>query len=401
MKATSRLPDDPALPGLAAIRAKGLAAAVPALGLDSAAELELCGYSRGRRATLEVRAGERHLAIKIYAYDPAPEAKLYEALAARGLAGSAGVRVPRLLAWVPDLNLLAISWLEGRTAHELLRAGEGGRAGELAARWLQRAASLPVQLGPQEGAGRILHKSGKWVAHLAAAEPALGHAATDLATVLKRTRPAERLARLVHTRLYDRHIIDLDDGPGLIDWERFGQGPLELDAGMFLASLWRGMFRGPHVGEALRAQEAFLAGISGVVDERVLAWHWAAALLHLAARRCKPTGREHADAVERAESMLSEAMRLAEGAAAPASQPVPRAATRLATYIETAAERSARGDPHVATGPPLAERLATALCAFNGWTLELVLHALSTRRATPEELDQVRRLLDELKARQS
>ena len=55
MKATTELPDDAALPGLAAIRASGLAAAMPALGLDDRpVELTLRGYTPGSRATFEV-----------------------------------------------------------------------------------------------------------------------------------------------------------------------------------------------------------------------------------------------------------------------------------------------------------------------------------------------------------
>src|SRR5207237_715582 len=75
-------------PALAPIRALGLAAAIPALGLDDRpVELTLRGYTPGLRATLEVRAGDRHFALKLYAEDPQPEAELYEALAAVGLVG--------------------------------------------------------------------------------------------------------------------------------------------------------------------------------------------------------------------------------------------------------------------------------------------------------------------------
>src|SRR2546426_6378902 len=41
-----------------------------------------------RSATFEVRAGDRHFALKLYAEDPEPEAELYEALAAVGLVRS-------------------------------------------------------------------------------------------------------------------------------------------------------------------------------------------------------------------------------------------------------------------------------------------------------------------------
>src|SRR5207249_97854 len=49
VKATTELPDDPALPGLRAIRAVGLAGALPALELDERpVEVALRGYTPGR-----------------------------------------------------------------------------------------------------------------------------------------------------------------------------------------------------------------------------------------------------------------------------------------------------------------------------------------------------------------
>ncbi|HEY6208546.1 MAG TPA: hypothetical protein VIW28_05780, partial [Gemmatimonadales bacterium] len=116
MRPTAELPDDPALPGLAAIRAHGLARAMPGLSLDDRpVELLLRAYKPGARAALEARAGTRHLAIKAYAADPAPEAGLYTFLAA-ALAGDSAVQVPALIAWDPELRVLAIGWLDGPTA---------------------------------------------------------------------------------------------------------------------------------------------------------------------------------------------------------------------------------------------------------------------------------------------
>ena len=84
--------------------------------------------------------------------------------------------------------------------------------------------------------------------------------------------------------------------------------------------------------------------------ERALAWHWAAALLCLAARML--TLRK-ADWLPRAHALLGEATRLAGRAAQPA----------------------------FTLSPP---------------ALELVLRALATRPATPDELDQLRRLLEDI-----
>src|SRR3989441_4361754 len=286
VKATTELPDDPALPALAAIRALGLAAAVPALGLDDRpVELTLRGYTPGSRATFEVRAGDRHFALKLYAEDPEPEAELYEALAAVGLVAEGPVRVPPLLARDRSLQVVAIGWLEGPTAQELLKGRRGERAGELAACWLRCAAALPVKVGLPVGAAHMVYNAGKEVVQLDAADRGLGSAARRLARILTQTLPKNGSRRLLHGTFYARHVLDQGDGVGVIDWERFGRGPLELDAGMFLATTWRyGLDHAPLAAEAARAEEALLAGTTGLLDERVLAWHRAAAFSDSPAR---------------------------------------------------------------------------------------------------------------------
>jgi len=313
VNATTEFPDDRALPALEAIRAADLAGAIRAAGLgDGPVGFSLRGYSPGSRATFEARAGGRRVAVKAYAEDPASEAALYEALAVAGLGGESDVRVPPLLAWEHDLRVLVIGWLDGPTTRDLVRSGQGRRAGELAARWFQRTASLSVKLGTPVGVRDVMDWARTWVATLSADDPALGTAAVALAESLERKQPTEGTPRLVHGTLYARHLIDLGDGPGVIDWQRFGQGPMELDAGTFLATISRiGLLDKTRETEALQAQEAFLAGTAGLLDRRSLAWHEAAMLLRLAGKQ----NRRHDDRWrERACALLGEATRLAETA---------------------------------------------------------------------------------------
>src|SRR5262249_8270540 len=154
--------DDPALPGLARIFALGPAAIVPALAGDDAdskssdneerrSEVLLRAHKPGRHATLEVRTPKRHFAVLIDAKEQEAEteaeAELYEALAGQGLADGPGARVPRLLARHPEGQLLAVEWLDGPTLTDLIKRGDGRRAGELAADWIGRAAALPLTQG--------------------------------------------------------------------------------------------------------------------------------------------------------------------------------------------------------------------------------------------------------------
>src|SRR6185436_4319536 len=110
------LPDDPALPGLVAIRAANLDGVLPGLGLGRVpVEVALRGHAPGRLATLEVRTADHHLCVKSYAKDPTPEVELNGALALE-LAEDRAPRVPPLVAWERSHRLLVLGWLEGATA---------------------------------------------------------------------------------------------------------------------------------------------------------------------------------------------------------------------------------------------------------------------------------------------
>ena len=361
MRETADLLVDPALPGLAAIRAKGLAGAMPELGLgDRPVDLRLCSHAPGSRATFEVRAGDRRFAIKLYADDATPEAELYGALTHAGLAGDRGARVPRLLTWERDLGVLALGWLDGQPANQLIKHGQGARAGDLAAIWLRRAAALRVRVGPPCGAGRMLYQAGVSVAALSSVDLGLGAAARIVARSLGRGQPREGAPRLVHGTLYARHILDLGDGPGVIDWQQFGQGPLELDGGMFLATISRLALRHPScAGEVARAEQALLVGTRGLLDGRTLEWYRAAGLLHLAARGLKTAQQRH---------------------------PPPEARALVDEAARRDADRAA-----------WAEAVVDSEVPRYGPALELVLQALATRPASPEELEQIRKLLDDQK----
>src|SRR5439155_8636806 len=142
-----------------------------------------------------------------------------------------------------------------------------------------------VKRVPPCGTGRLLYQVGVSVAALGASDRDLGAAAKVAAKSLVRSQPRERSVGLVHGTLYARHILDLGDGPGVIDWQQFGQGPLEVDAGMFLATISRvGIRHKESADDATRATEAFIEGTRGLLDPNVLEWYWAASLLHLAAR---------------------------------------------------------------------------------------------------------------------
>ena len=318
MKPTLMLPRDPKLPGLMAIHDRGLKAALPTLGLRGQVDLVLCRYSEGKHATIEGRCGGLHFAVKACDKNSAREAQLFRELGARGLApvsadGSFGVRVPHLLAWNPDLHLLATAWLEGTTVNQLIKDGQGERAGELASRWFRRTASLPLILGRCYDAPSVLERVAGWVVDLARADPMLGSAALSVARELSITPPPPSCPGLLHGALYARHILDTG-AAGLIGWDAYGHGPLEFDAGVFMATVWRIRLSQPDAAPAVaRAEQAFLAGTAGRLAGSALAWYRAAAMMDVAHRLHK---RAKHNWKARALALLSEGGRLAVTAAA-------------------------------------------------------------------------------------
>jgi aminoglycoside phosphotransferase (APT) family kinase protein len=291
------LPSDPALSGLAVIRARGVGGALPDLDLgEGPLEVTLRGHTPGKLVTLEVKSARRHLAVKIHARDPAPEVELHEALAAE-LADAAAPRVPHIAACERRLGIVACDWIEGRDACELVRRGNGGRAGALAASWLKRAMMLPIRLGDPLGPARMLQRMSKWVVTLGMASAALGAAAEAQAQLLEESRPKELGTQLLHASTHCEHVLDVDGRVGLISWSHFAQGPLELDAGLFLASVARiGLESAPRAGEATRARDAFFAVLGETLDPQILAWFQRVALVRLASMALDDTGDRLANA---------------------------------------------------------------------------------------------------------
>lgn len=302
------LPHDGALPVLAAMAGSGIGGALPFLDLrGGTAEVTMRGYTEGKRITLEVRTGDRRVAVKGYCTPPDLEAKLYATLA--GSSGS--VHVPHLVGWDHDLRVLAIEWLEGPSLLDLIKKGEGRRVGELAAMWLREAGGFPVRFGTHQGADSLLARTYKWTDRLGAADPELGNAASSVAKRLVATQPVEGATRLVHGSLYDRHILDLGDGPGLIDWDCFGQGSAELDAAVFLSVVWRSGLRPERLEASTQAMAVFRECTKGLLNESALAWHQAVMMLRLAHKKLR---READDALAEARPLLVEAARLAAAA---------------------------------------------------------------------------------------
>ena len=226
-----------------------------------------------------MRAGGHELIAKAYRHDAAPVARVLSVLEHHALAA------PRLVAYEPELRLLVTHRLHGVIGPDLLACGP--RAGELAAEWLARQSAVPFSEGRSHRPGDLLRRLRAAAGEIHAAAPDLGASAAALIGELAEALPAERVPVLSHGSFSINHVVDLGDGPGVIDWDEVGQGPLEFDAGNFLSTLARVGTAGPAVAlRAAEAERAFRERIADVVDPLALAWHEAATLVKSARHLC-------------------------------------------------------------------------------------------------------------------
>ena len=164
----------------------------------------------------------------------------------------------------------------------LIDGGCGPRAGSVAAGWLRRSASLRVRLGDPMGVTRLMRKVRKWLVAIGVSGAALATPADAIEEELERAKPKGQPHRLVNGSICSHDMLDLGTTTGLVDWRYFGLGPLELDAGLFLAAVHDlGLTGGSAALEVAQATEAFMNGTADLLDPRSLAWHQAVSYTHL------------------------------------------------------------------------------------------------------------------------
>jgi len=298
------LPADPDLPALAAIAQSGLEAVFEQAGLAGATDARLLKHHPGARCTFRVATAGGPVAAKAYADDIAPVLAAHAFLAEHGLASGRAPTAAPVAAADVELRLVVMRWWDAPCGVDLIAAGAGERAGELAAAWLRRAARAPAPGAAPVTTEAALRFARSRAHILARLDARLGEEARAVAARLAERPPPGRPSALVHGSLYAAHIFDLGDGPGIIDCDRLGAAPLELDAGMFEATVARLALDGALAAEAAAAVAAFRAGLAGLIDERAVAWHRAASLLTLARR---VAGRREGDWIRDAGSLLAAA----------------------------------------------------------------------------------------------
>jgi hypothetical protein len=294
------------------MREQGVAAVLRDAGVRFAdGELELVQHHPGLRYTFIANTGSERFVVKAYPEDthPAAVAELLAGLAAAGLGSGRGPTAPPLLAFYRPLSLLVTRWIEGSSARDLVVRGDGSRAGELAAAWLRAVSELGLDAGRLFGPERTVKDANKSAARIGGDNAALGREAAAVAAAMDAQRPPDGRVAVSNGSFRPKHVLDLADGPGVIDWDGFRRGALELDGGMFLAGLAQLTLERPEtLAAAHAAAGAFRGRLGGLVQERALAWYEAGALLRLAkydSDPASPRWRARATAlVERARALV-------------------------------------------------------------------------------------------------
>jgi Phosphotransferase enzyme family len=306
------LPDDPGIPALRALAAEGFGRVLRRAGVsDDVEKVRLLRHQPGR-CTFEVTCGGRRVALKAYSPARAPALDLCKWLEGEGLASGRAPTVPPIIARSHSLGLLVMGWLEGVSGRDLIQGGRETRAGELAAEWLRAESGLTVELGRRYGPDAALQEVARWARKIVRVDSQLGAEASAVLARLRAARPPKGREGVRHGDFSPEHVLDLGDGPGVIDWDSFRRGALELDVARFLAGLsWLGGERSDRVVRVAEAAASLNAGLDGLIDARTVAWYQAAVLVRLAKKLCREAPRPPHWRV-RARSLLAEARRATE-----------------------------------------------------------------------------------------
>jgi len=302
-------PVDPAIPALKAFEAQGVVSVLAAAGVSEASGVEFLQHHPGRRCVFAVWAKGRHVVVKVFSAseDPGLQARLYELLEARGLASGRPPTVPAPAGYAPGHLLIANEWLAGPSGSDLIDEGRANLAAQLAATWLRASAGIRADFLPVCDLGQLLADAERHARALAGADAALGAEAGGCLDALRSRSPRGGAPTLRHGSYYGRHVLDVGGGPGVLDWDAACQGPIELDAGDWLAWFERHARRTQPPERVKEAAAIFRHGIADLVEDEALRWFRARSLLKQAEYfvRKMPSGWR-----DRAAALLAEAQNI-------------------------------------------------------------------------------------------
>ena len=300
------LPRDAALPALSLFDDGADIGRLRTLGIRGTVVARVpLGYHPGRRCTLRLVTDEAAYIVKVFARRAE---RVHTVLTALADADFAAVRVPRVLGFDPDVQVLVTDEFPPATLEDLVAQGQGARAGTLAAAWITATQSADLQLGRPIDPLDSIAKHGRRADSFHD-----GDLADRLRRVLSLLAPRLSTAAegrvLLHGSFKLEHLHDCGDAVGPIDWDGYRQGPPEYDAATFLATAAGIASEHPEwAGAIAEARTAFLEGCGDGLDPSALRTFEILAL----AKVIGQAGQVPGAAPDRAASLVSQAEGLLE-----------------------------------------------------------------------------------------
>ncbi len=186
--------------------------------------------------------------------------EVWTALEAADLGADAGV--PRVLAWLPDLQMVLYLPERGRPLDRVVQHGGAGAPLRQVGRWLARLHRSSVRPERRFHLGREVANLGEWAARVAELQPSHGGAAGRLVANLEALAEDLRLDDHVpiHKDFHYRHVI-VGRRLAVLDFDEMRLGDPSFDLAHFCVYLWLFGVRSGMAGVALRRHERrFLDG---------------------------------------------------------------------------------------------------------------------------------------------
>ena len=269
----------------------------PELSLHTAT---LVDHKPGHRAVVHYRGSESGRTVSVYgkAYPERTRAarayELMRTLSHEVFAAAPGVRVPRPVAFDPDLALVLYTPVVGVPLDRLAPTPELFAALADAARWLATLHLCRVSLDRTLDLSHETANAHLWARLVATRQPSAGTAASRLTEALQTTGlpVCVDAARPIHKDFHYGHVI-VGDGVGVVDFDELRLGDLNFDLAHFSAYLHLLSVRtGARPAERDRWVQWFLAAYSDATGwEPDASFGWFAAYTCVKIAKQVATGR--------------------------------------------------------------------------------------------------------------
>ena len=234
-------------------------------GTPRASEFRVLKWHRADRCTFRVAfqtelvGKQTELVGKVYAIDRHDVHEVMEKISRSGFDQAAQYSIPQPVAYLPAVRLLLQEWVEGTSANEVFKQGDGPQSTEAAkrcARWLARFHALAPPVGPIAEVEKLLRQGERKCQLIAQADASLGGRCADLSERLRASAPAPESFPLCASQgdFWERQIIFANGRTVVLDWDDYDVADPARDVAHFIVSLEK--LAGKHLASTRALDEA-------------------------------------------------------------------------------------------------------------------------------------------------